>query len=54
MTQGKYKWDAWKKVVDDGVTPAQAEKKYVELYNATKAKYHDPAKAKERAEKNKK
>lgn len=39
MDQGKAKHRAWKKVVDDKVTPADAEKKYVALVNELKGKY---------------
>ncbi|KAL9117556.1 MAG: hypothetical protein Q9187_005908 [Circinaria calcarea] len=35
----KPKYDAWKKVNDAGVTPAEAQKKYVELYNKLKSDY---------------
>ncbi|KAL1982876.1 hypothetical protein VTN96DRAFT_804 [Rasamsonia emersonii] len=33
------KWNAWKKVVDDGITPTEAQKKYIELVEELKAKY---------------
>lgn len=37
--QGKAKKNAWKKLVDDGVKPEDAQKKYVELVNSLKGKY---------------
>jgi len=37
--KGKAKKKAWQKIVDEGVTPAQAETKYVELVNSLKTKY---------------
>jgi diazepam-binding inhibitor (GABA receptor modulating acyl-CoA-binding protein) len=37
--QGKAKHRAWKKVVDENVTPAEAEKKYVTLVEELKSKY---------------
>ncbi|MCJ1242316.1 hypothetical protein MMC14_010324 [Varicellaria rhodocarpa] len=49
--EAKYKWDSWKKIVEDGVTPAQAEKKYIELYKATHAEYTDPEKRAKRLKK---
>src|SRR5271155_1642709 len=37
--QGKAKKRAWQKIVDEGVTPTEAEEKYVELVETLKAKY---------------
>ncbi|PGH27034.1 hypothetical protein AJ80_01219 [Polytolypa hystricis UAMH7299] len=37
--KGKYKYNAWKKVVDDEVSPEDAQKHYVELIEKLKAKY---------------
>lgn len=44
--QGKYKYKAWEKVaVEEGVTPADAEKKYIALVEAMKQKHgYDPSK----------
>lgn len=43
--KGKAKKRAWQKVVDEGVKPADAEKKYVELVGKLKEKYgFDPSK----------
>lgn len=39
MQQGKYKYDQWKKEVESGMTPAEAQKKYVELVGNFKSKY---------------
>ncbi|GAB7351170.1 hypothetical protein MBLNU459_g1620t1 [Dothideomycetes sp. NU459] len=36
---GKAKRRAWQKVVDEGVKPADAQKKYVALVNSMKTKY---------------
>lgn len=36
---GKAKYNAWKKVVDEGVTPEDAQKRYVELVESLKTKY---------------
>lgn len=35
-TQGKAKYNAWKKEVDAGTTPEAAQKKYVELVEKLK------------------
>ncbi|KAL9113005.1 MAG: hypothetical protein Q9227_002870 [Pyrenula ochraceoflavens] len=46
--KGKAKYNAWQKVVNDGVTPQQAETKYVQLVNSLKTKYgFDPNKVPE-------
>ncbi|KAK4929983.1 acyl-CoA-binding protein (ACBP)/diazepam binding inhibitor (DBI)/endozepine (EP) [Elasticomyces elasticus] len=37
--KGKAKKKAWQKVVDAGVTPEQAEQKYIEHVNELKGKY---------------
>ncbi|KAL9117717.1 MAG: hypothetical protein Q9187_005745 [Circinaria calcarea] len=37
--EGKAKYNAWKKVNDAKVTPAEAQKKYVELYKKIKSDY---------------
>jgi diazepam-binding inhibitor (GABA receptor modulating acyl-CoA-binding protein) len=37
--QGKAKKRAWQKIVDEGVTPTEAEEKYVELVESLKSKY---------------
>lgn len=37
--KGKAKHRAWKKIVDENVTPAEAEKKYVALVEELKGKY---------------
>lgn len=39
MPQEKEKRKAWQKLLDEGVTPADAEKKYVELVGQLKEKY---------------
>jgi hypothetical protein len=39
LWQGKYKYKAWEKLVNDGVTPADAEKKYIELVEEMKQKH---------------
>jgi diazepam-binding inhibitor (GABA receptor modulating acyl-CoA-binding protein) len=36
MAQGKAKRTAWQKLLDEGVTPAEADKKYVELVEELK------------------
>ncbi|OCK85977.1 ACBP-domain-containing protein [Lepidopterella palustris CBS 459.81] len=36
---GKAKYNHWKKLVDEGVTPEQAEAKYIELVETLKGKY---------------
>ncbi|KAJ9653286.1 acyl-CoA-binding protein (ACBP)/diazepam binding inhibitor (DBI)/endozepine (EP) [Neophaeococcomyces mojaviensis] len=46
--KGKAKKKAWQKIVDEGVTPQQAEQKYVALVNELKDKYgYDPNKVAE-------
>ena len=43
--QGKAKKRAWQKIVDEGVTPTEAEEKYIELVESLKSKYgYDAAK----------
>lgn len=37
--QGKAKYNAWGKVVDEGVTPDAAQEKYVKLVEELKEKY---------------
>lgn len=37
--QGKAKYNAWKKVVDEGVTPDAAQEQYVKLVEELKEKY---------------
>lgn len=37
--QGKAKYNAWKKAVEDGITPEQAQEKYVALVEELKKKY---------------
>ncbi|KAL9090517.1 MAG: hypothetical protein Q9165_005278 [Trypethelium subeluteriae] len=37
--KGKAKYNQWQKLVNDGVTKADAEKKYVELVGSLKQKY---------------
>jgi len=37
--KGKYKYNAWKKIVEEGVTPEEAQKRYVELIEKLKEKY---------------
>lgn len=37
--QEKYKFNAWKKLVDDKVTPEDAQKQYVELVEKLKGIY---------------
>jgi 6-phosphogluconolactonase/glucosamine-6-phosphate isomerase/deaminase len=39
LQQGKAKKRAWQKIVDEGVTPTEAEEKYVELVESLKSKY---------------
>lgn len=38
--QGKYKFQAWKKLHESGITPAEAQKKYVEFVESLKQKYN--------------
>ena len=46
--KGKAKKNAWQKKVDSGVSPADAEKQYVELVEKLKTSYgYDPSKAPE-------
>ena len=37
--EGKAKLSAWKKLAETGITPAEAQKKYVELVESIKQKY---------------
>ncbi|KAL2121509.1 hypothetical protein VTJ04DRAFT_5536 [Mycothermus thermophilus] len=37
--KGKAKYNAWKKAVDDGITPEQAQEKYVAKIEEMKEKY---------------
>lgn len=37
--QGKYKYNAWKKVVDEKTTPQTAQKEYVDLIEKLKGTY---------------
>ncbi|EGS21965.1 putative fatty acid binding protein [Thermochaetoides thermophila DSM 1495] len=37
--KGKAKYNAWKKLVDDGLTPEEAQEKYVAKVEEMKAKY---------------
>ncbi|KAI1908811.1 acyl-CoA-binding protein (ACBP)/diazepam binding inhibitor (DBI)/endozepine (EP) [Ophidiomyces ophidiicola] len=37
--KGKYKYNEWKKLVDAGVTPEDAQQRYVDLIERLKAKY---------------
>ncbi len=37
--QGKAKKRAWQKIVDEGVTPEEAQKRYVELVEKLKSAY---------------
>ena len=39
MDKGKAKYNAWKKVDDDGVSTKDAQEKYVKLVNSLKGKY---------------
>jgi diazepam-binding inhibitor (GABA receptor modulator, acyl-CoA-binding protein) len=32
-------WNAWKEIVDDGISPIDAAKKYIELVDQLKEKY---------------
>jgi diazepam-binding inhibitor (GABA receptor modulating acyl-CoA-binding protein) len=46
--KGKAKYNAWKKVADEGVTPEEAQTKYVELVERMKTEYgYDESKAPE-------
>jgi diazepam-binding inhibitor (GABA receptor modulator, acyl-CoA-binding protein) len=48
LPQGKYKRNAWKKLVDEGLTPEDAQKKYVDLVEQLKKDCgYDPEKASE-------
>ncbi|KAL1992134.1 hypothetical protein VTN49DRAFT_4166 [Thermomyces lanuginosus] len=38
--KGKYKFQAWKKLHESGITPAEAQKKYVEFVESLKQKYN--------------
>lgn len=44
IRQGKAKRKAWQKVVDEGVTPEEAQKRYVELVNQLLDTYGDKSK----------
>lgn len=35
----KYKYNAWKELREKGVTPPQAQKEYVQLFETLRAKY---------------
>ena len=37
--QGKYKYNAWKKAVDEGTKPEAAQKQYVEMIEKLKGQY---------------
>ncbi|MCJ1478574.1 hypothetical protein MMC13_007255 [Lambiella insularis] len=37
--KGKYKYNAWKKMVDEGVTPVQAQQQYVKFVKDLEPKY---------------
>ncbi|GBF59725.1 acyl-CoA-binding protein homolog [Trichophyton mentagrophytes] len=37
--KGKYKYAKWKTTVEEGVTPEQAQERYIELVEKLKAKY---------------
>ena len=39
LLQGKYKYNAWKKLVEEGVTAEQAKERYVALVEELKGKY---------------
>lgn len=39
VPQGKYKHSSWKKLVDEGLSPEDAQIKYVELIEKLKEKY---------------
>lgn len=46
--QGKAKRKAWQKIVDEGVTPQEAQKRYVALVEKLKEKHgYDPNKVPE-------
>ncbi|KAI0478480.1 putative fatty acid binding protein [Xylariaceae sp. FL0804] len=46
--KGKFKMSSWQKLVDEGVTPEQAQERYVKKINEMKEKYgFDPSKAPE-------
>ncbi|GKZ19793.1 hypothetical protein AbraIFM66951_010790 [Aspergillus brasiliensis] len=36
---GKYKYNAWKKLLDEGVTPEQAQERYIAFVEELKTKY---------------
>uniref|UniRef100_A0A0D6QT57 ACB domain-containing protein n=1 Tax=Araucaria cunninghamii TaxID=56994 RepID=A0A0D6QT57_ARACU len=47
--KGKAKRGAWQKIVDEGVTPEEAEQKYIALIEKMKETYkYDPSKAPEK------
>lgn len=37
--KAKYKYQAWQKLVDDGVTPEEAQERYVKKVEELKGKY---------------
>ena len=39
MAQAKYKYNAWKKAVDEGTTPESAQSQYVDLIKKFKDQY---------------
>ncbi|KAM0431902.1 hypothetical protein ACHAPT_005155 [Fusarium lateritium] len=39
LYKGKAKYNSWKKVAEEGVTPEQAQEKYVKLVEELKEKY---------------
>lgn len=46
--KGKYKYKAWEKIVQEGVTPADAETKYIAFVEEMKKKHgYDPSKTPE-------
>ncbi|KAF3482939.1 Acyl CoA binding protein family [Arthroderma uncinatum] len=46
--KGKYKYGKWKEIVEEGVTPEQAQERYIALVEKLKAKYgYDESKAPE-------
>lgn len=45
LKKAKYKYQAWEKEVKNGVTPQQAQQKYIELVKSCKQKYGFDAKA---------
>jgi diazepam-binding inhibitor (GABA receptor modulating acyl-CoA-binding protein) len=46
--QARYKYKAWKELVDQGMKPAEAQAKYIAFVEELKPKYHyDPNKVPE-------